>query len=56
MIENKIYHLKKGDFLLIDRNVMHKYQYEENRQDKSRRIILWITKEMLDSLSEGKWI
>lgn len=54
MIENKIYHLKKGDFLLIDRNVMHKYQYEEDKQDKSRRIILWITKEMLDSLSEGE--
>ena len=31
MIENQTYHLRKGDFLLIDQNVMHKYHYIEKK-------------------------
>lgn len=50
-IENQIYHLHKGDFLLIDRNVMHKYHYIEKKHDSSKRIILWITEQMLAELS-----
>lgn len=51
MIENRTYHLKKGDFLLIDRNVMHKYHFVEKKHDSSKRIILWITPEQLSALS-----
>ena len=54
MIENKIYHLKKGDFLLTDCNVMHKYHYVSGKNEYSRRIILWITDQMLQSLSDGE--
>ncbi|MCM1191073.1 MAG: AraC family transcriptional regulator [Butyrivibrio sp.] len=51
MLENQTYHMKKGDFLLIDCNVMHKYHFIEKKHDSSRRIILWVTREMLQSLS-----
>lgn len=54
MLENQTYHLKKGDFLLIDCNRMHKYHYIEKKHDSSRRIILWITREMLNVLSDGE--
>ncbi len=54
MIENETYHIKKGDFLLIDRNVMHKYNYVEKKHDSSKRIILWITEQMLEELSDGE--
>lgn len=52
MLENATYHMKQGDFLLIDCNVMHKYHYVEKKHDTSKRIILWITDEMLQSISE----
>ncbi len=51
MLENQTYHMKKGDFLLIDCNVMHKYHFIEKKHDSSRRIILWVTGEMLQNLS-----
>lgn len=51
MLENQTYHVKKGDFLLIDCNVMHKYHFVEKKHDSSRRIILWITRELLQTLS-----
>lgn len=50
LIENQVYHLKKGDFLLINQNVMHKYEYVEHKHDSSKRIILWITRDMLENL------
>ena len=53
MIENQTYHLHKGDFLLIEQNVMHKYNYIEKKHDSSKRIILWITDQMLAWLGEG---
>ncbi|MCM1542612.1 MAG: AraC family transcriptional regulator [Blautia sp.] len=53
MLETRTYHMKKGDFLLIDQNVMHKYHYVEERHDSSRRIILWVTSKMLAELSGG---
>lgn len=53
MLENRTYHMKKGDFLLIDQNVMHKYHYVEKKHDSSKRIILWITPQMLAGLSDG---
>lgn len=53
MLENQTYHVKKGDFLLIDCNVMHKYHFVEKKHDSSRRIILWITRELLQTLSVG---
>lgn len=52
MVENQIYHMKKGDFLLINCNVMHRYYYEEKTQNSSKRIILWITEKMLTSLGD----
>lgn len=51
MIEDRTCHMKKGDFLLIDQNVLHKYHYVEKKHDSSRRIILWITPRMLSSLA-----
>ena len=54
LVENQIYHLKKGDFLLIDANVLHKYHYIEKKHDSSKRIILWITEQMLTRLSQGQ--
>ncbi|MBE5883704.1 MAG: AraC family transcriptional regulator [Lachnospiraceae bacterium] len=54
LIENRTYHLHKGDFLLIDQNVMHKYHYVEKKHDSSRRIILWVTAGMLTELSNGE--
>ena len=53
LIENRVYHLRKGDFLLIDQNVLHKYNYIEKKHDNSKRIILWITERMLSQLSQG---
>lgn len=54
LIENQVYHLKKGDFLLINQNVMHKYEFVEHKHDSSKRIILWITREMLENLGAGQ--
>jgi len=54
LLGNQTYHMRAGDFLLIDRNIMHKYQYVEKKHDSSKRIILWITHEMLEKLSDGK--
>lgn len=51
MVEDRCYRLRKGDFLLINQNIMHKYQYEEGKHDSSKRIILWITPQMLANLS-----
>ncbi len=51
MIDNRTYNMKKGDFLLIDRNVMHKYHFVEKKHETSKRIILWITAEQLAALS-----
>lgn len=53
MIENRTYHLYRGDFLLINQNVMHKYHFVEKKHDTSKRIILWITGDMLERLSLG---
>lgn len=53
MLENQTYHLHKGDFLLIDQNRMHKYHYVEKKHDTSRRIILWVTAQMLEKLGDG---
>ena len=53
LLGNQTYHLKSGDFLLIDCNLMHKYQYIEKKHDSSKRIILWITQSMLEKLSDG---
>ena len=54
MVENQSYHLHKGDFLLIDQNVMHKYQPTEGKHENSRRIILWVTGAFLKNLSDGE--
>lgn len=53
LLGDRTYHMKKGDFLLIDQNVMHKYDYAEKKHDSSKRIILWVTPKMLASLSDG---
>lgn len=52
-VEDRTYYLKKGDFLLIDRNVMHKYYHMEGRHDSSKRIILWASEELLRSIAKG---
>ncbi|MBO4514037.1 MAG: helix-turn-helix domain-containing protein [Lachnospiraceae bacterium] len=54
MVETQSYHLHKGDFLLIDLNVMHKYQPTEAAGENSKRIILWVTGAYLRGLSEAE--
>lgn len=54
MLEERTYHMRKGDFLLIDQNVMHKYHYMEKKHDSSKRIILWATPGFLAQLSDGE--
>lgn len=54
MVENQSFHLHKGDFLLIDQNVMHKYQPMEGRGENSKRIILWVTGSFLRELCDGE--
>ncbi len=51
MVENQSFHLRKGDFLLIDTNIMHKYQPTEGFEKESKRIILWATPEFLAELA-----
>lgn len=51
LVSNQTYHLKRGDFLLIDQNVMHKYQPTESIGANSRRIILWVSPGYLRELS-----
>lgn len=52
MVENQSYHLHKGDFLLIDQNVMHKYQPTPGLGENSKRIILWVTGACLKGLTD----
>lgn len=54
LAEDRSFSMHKGDFLLIDCNVMHRYQYEEGKHDSSRRLILWVTPQTLASLSDGQ--
>lgn len=54
LIEDRAVRMRKGDFLLIDKNVMHKYHPTEREMDSSRRIILWISDQMLMELAEGE--
>ena len=54
LVDNRTYNLKRGDFLLIGRNVMHNYHYVEGKHENSRRIVLWISEGMLEGLSEGE--
>ncbi|MBQ4259171.1 MAG: helix-turn-helix domain-containing protein [Lachnospiraceae bacterium] len=51
MIADRIYRAKKGDFLLINRGVMHKYEDIIPLADASTRIILWITPGYLAEMS-----
>ncbi len=50
-VDNRLYVLHKGDFLLIDRDRLHHYQFVEKKHEKSKRLLLWITREYLQSLS-----
>ena len=54
LIEDRAVRMRKGDFLLIDKNVMHKYHPTEKKMDSSRRIILWISDQMLRELAAGE--
>ncbi len=51
MIGDRIYRAKKGDFLLINRDILHRYEDVIPKADASNRIILWITPGYLSSLS-----
>ena len=45
--------LRRGDFLMIGRNTLHRYYPEAKKHDDSRRVILWVRKELLQELSGG---
>ena len=51
LTENQSYHLHKGDFLLIEQNVMHKYQ-PAYAGENSKRIILWVTASFLQEIAD----
>ena len=51
-VGDTVHSLKKGDFLLIDKNNLHRYSYVEGKHDTSRRIILWITDTMIRRLAD----
>lgn len=53
-VDPSIYHLRKGDFLLIGRNRLHRYLYQPGKHDGCRRILLWATDSFLARLSQGK--
>lgn len=54
LIEDQAVQMRRGDFLLIDKNVMHKYHPTGKSMASSRRIILWISDRMLRELVEGE--
>ena len=39
LLENQSYHMKKGDFLLINSNVMHRYDWKESGEKLSSKRI-----------------
>lgn len=51
LLNNTTYHLNPGDFILINMNQLHHYQYAEKRHDKCRRILMWVSKSYLDALT-----
>lgn len=51
LVDNQIYDLGEGDFLLIDRTCLHRYQFMEKKHETARRLLLWVSKEYLQSLS-----
>ena len=51
IVDHQSYHLHKGDFLLIEQNVMHKYQMTADAM-QSKRIILWVTDAFLKKLAD----
>lgn len=53
VVDNQLYLLEKGDFLLIDRNCLHHYQFVEKKHDRTKRLLLWVTREFLQLLSDG---
>lgn len=51
-IDGYEYRLKSGDFLLIDATKIHRPSFDDENTHKNHRIVLWISREMLDSLSD----
>lgn len=51
LINNKTYKAKKGDLVLINKNLLHHYQNNIKGEHKSSRILLWITDAFLQSLA-----
>lgn len=53
MIEGKIYKLLPGDIVIINSNELHQPLFEDSSKSYER-IVLWIDKEFVKSLSTGK--
>ncbi|NSB16833.1 helix-turn-helix domain-containing protein [Clostridium beijerinckii] len=53
LVNDSTYYLKRGDFLLISSGIMHKYNYNDTIHTNSKRLILWISRPYLDSLSDS---
>jgi len=54
LVDNKSYMITKGDFVLINKNHLHHYQYHIPETANSSRILLWISDRFLNSLSESE--
>ena len=50
-IENRTYHVKKGDIVLIDKYLLHRTITTEKYRHAHERILLLINKEFLDKFS-----
>ncbi len=53
-VDNRLYRLREGDFVLIGRNSLHRYQLPAEGGEKNRRILLWVTREYVQRISEGQ--
>lgn len=52
-IDGYEYRLKAGDFLLIDAAKLHRPNFDDEATHNNHRIILWISKDMLENLSDN---
>ncbi|QOV20033.1 helix-turn-helix domain-containing protein [Blautia liquoris] len=52
LVNNITYHLNPGDFILIRQNQFHHYQYVKNQHENSKRILMWVSANYLETLAQ----
>lgn len=51
LLDNVTYQLQAGDFILIDCNRLHHYQYVSPADKRCKRVLLWIARPYLEALA-----